>query len=174
MVSSSEEQNHYTDGQRAHRPAIPVGKSRAFFARFQPRLFDVRTGFPLKFFGFAERGVWRIFRPIIGLQVLSTAVATLFLAWMAGVHGAVSAALGGSIGIAAGLAFAALVARIKSRSAGEVLLVALGAEAVKLTLVVFLLWLVLATYPEVVAPGLIGSFIVSILIFGMAFFVRDV
>ena len=118
--------------------------------------------------------MWHIFRPVIGLQVLSTAVATLFLAWMAGVHGAVSAALGGSIGIVAGLAFAAVVARIKSRSAGEVLLVALGAEALKVALVVLLLLLVFATYPEVVAPGLIGSFIVSILIFGMAFFfVRD-
>ena len=118
--------------------------------------------------------MWRVFRPIIGLQALSTAAVTLVSSWLAGVHGALSAALGGLIGIAAGLAFAVLVARIKSRSAGEVLLVALGAEALKITLIVLLLWLVFATYPEVVAPGLIGSFIVSILIFGMAFFVRDV
>ena len=118
--------------------------------------------------------MWRVFRPIIGLQVLSVVAATLVSAWLAGMHGAISAALGGSIGIASGLAFAVRVAGIKSRSAGEVLLVALGAEAIKLTLIVLLLWLVFATYPEVVALGLIGSFIVSILIFGMAFFVRDV
>jgi ATP synthase protein I len=138
------------------------------------RRFDGITAFPLKFCGFAERGMWRVFRPIIGLQALSTVAVTLLSAWLAGVHGALSAALGGLIGIAAGLAFAVLVARIKSRSAGEVLLVALGAEMLKITLIVFLLWLVFATYPEVVAPGLIGSFIVSILVFGMAFFVRDV
>ena len=119
--------------------------------------------------------MWHIFRPVIGLQVLSTAAVTLLSAWLAGEHGAISAALGGSIGIAAGLAFAVVVARLKSRSAGEVLLVALGAEAFKVALIVLLLWLVFATYPEVVAPGLIGSFIASILIFGMALlFVRDV
>ena len=119
--------------------------------------------------------MWRVFRRIIVAQVLSTAVVTWLTAWLAGVHGAISAVLGGATGIAAGLAFATVVARRKSRSAGEVLLVALGAEALKIALIVFLLWLVFATYPEVVAPGLIGSFIVSILIFGMAFFlVRDV
>jgi ATP synthase protein I len=144
------------------------------FARVLLRRFDVLDGFPLKFCGFAERGVWHIFRPVIGWQALSTAAVTLVSAWLAGVHGAISAALGGLIGIAAGLAFAVLVARIKSRSAGEVLLVALGAEALKIALIVLLLWLVFATYPEVVAPGLIGSFIASILVFGTAFFVRDV
>ena len=119
--------------------------------------------------------MWRVFRQIIVAQVLSTAVVTSLSGWLAGMHGAISALLGGTIGIAAGLAFATVVARLKSRSAGEVLLLALGAEALKIALIVFLLWLVFATYPEVVAPGLIGSFIVSILIFGMAFFfARDV
>jgi ATP synthase protein I len=155
--------------------AIPPGESSSFSPHSSSRPFDELVPFPLKFTGFAERGVWRVFRRIIVAQVLSTAAVTLLTAWLAGVHGAISAVLGGAIGIAAGLAFAAVVARRKSRSAGEVLLVALGAEALKITLIVFLLWLVFATYPEVVAPGLIGSFIVSILIFGMAFFfVRDV
>ena len=36
-----------------------------------------------------------------------------------------------------------------------------------------LLAIVLATYKNVVVVALIGSFIVSILIFGFAFFVRD-
>jgi ATP synthase protein I len=148
--------------------------NRTHFVTFPLGRFDEFVPFPLKSSGFAERGVWRVFRRIFVAQVLSTAAVTLLSAWLAGVHGAVSAVLGGAIGIAAGLAFAAVVARLKSRSAGEVLLVALGAEALKIALIVFLLWLVFATYPEVVAPGLIGSFIVSILIFGMAFFfVRD-
>jgi hypothetical protein len=38
---------------------------------------------------------------------------------------------------------------------------------------VLLLWLVLATYDDVVAPALLGSFIVTVLIFTMAFFVRE-
>jgi ATP synthase protein I len=89
--------------------------------------------------------VWRIFRPIIGLQVLCTAAATLLSAWLAGGHGAISAALGGSIGIIAGLTFAALAARSRSKSAGEALYAALRAEAVKVLLMVVLLWIALAT-----------------------------
>jgi ATP synthase protein I len=117
--------------------------------------------------------VWRIFRPIIGLQVLCTAVVSLLSAWVAGVHGAVSAALGGSIGIVAGLVFATLAARSKSRTAGEALYLALRAEAIKVALMVLLLWIVLATYRDVVAAGLIGSFIATVLIFSMAVAVRD-
>jgi len=117
--------------------------------------------------------VWRIFRPIIGLQVLCTAAASLLSAWLAGLHGAVSAALGGAIGIASGLAFAALAARSKSRSAGEALYTALRAEAVKLVLMIVLLWIVLATYRDVVAIGLIGTFIATVLIFTMAVLVRE-
>ena len=117
--------------------------------------------------------MWRIFRPIIGLQVLCTAAATLLSAWLAGLHGAVSAALGGTIGIVSGLAFAALVARSKSRSAGEALYTALRAEAVKVVLMILLLWIVFATYRDVVAIGLIGSFIATVLIFTLAILVRE-
>jgi len=147
--------------------------SPTFFARFLPRRFDVFTGFPLKFVGFAERGVWHIFRPIIGLQVLCTAAASLLSVWTAGIHGAVSAALGGSIGIVAGLAFAALAARSKPKSAGEALYTALRAEFVKVVLMILLLWVVLATYRDVVAIGLIGTFIATVLIFTMAVWVRE-
>ena len=117
--------------------------------------------------------MWQVFRPVIGLQVLCTAAATLLSAWLAGLHGAISAALGGLIGIIAGLAFAVLAARSKSRSAGEALYAAFRAEAVKLALMVLLLWIVLATYRNVVAIGLIGSFIATVLIFTMAVLVRD-
>ncbi len=117
--------------------------------------------------------MWHVFRPIIGLQFLCTAAVTLLSSWFAGLHGAISAALGGSIGIIGGLAFAALAARGKSRSAGEALYTALRAEAVKLVLMVLLLWIVLATYRDVVAIGLIGTFIATVLIFTMAILVRE-
>jgi ATP synthase protein I len=120
-----------------------------------------------------EQGVWRIFGPIIGLQVLCTAAVSLLSAWLAGIHGAISAALGGSIGIIAGLAFAVLAARGRSKSAGEALYTALRAEGVKLALMVLLLWIVLATYRDVVAIGLIGTFIATVLIFTMAILVRE-
>ena len=117
--------------------------------------------------------MWQIFRPIIGLQVLCTAAASLLSVWTAGIHGAVSAALGGSIGIVAGLAFAALAARSKPKSAGEALYTALRAEFVKVVLMMLLLWVVLATYRDVVAIGLIGTFIATVLIFTVAVWVRE-
>ena len=117
--------------------------------------------------------MWRIFRPIIGLQVLCTAAVSLLSAWLAGIHGAISAAMGGLIGIIAGLAFAALAARSKSKSAGEALYAALRAEAVKLALMILLLWMALAMYRDVVAIGLIGTFIATVVIFTMAVWVRE-
>lgn len=120
--------------------------------------------------------MWRKFRPVIGLQVLATIIAATLGAWFAGVHGAISAALGGLVSIGSGLVFVLMAARSaesKGRSAGEVLFAALKAEAAKLFLAMVLLWLVLATYQEVVVVGLIGSFVASILIFSMALFAGD-
>ena len=120
--------------------------------------------------------MWRKFRPVFGLQVLATIVAASIAAWSAGVHGAISAALGGLVSIVSGLVFVLMAARSaesKGRSAGEVLFAALKAEAAKLLLAMVLLWLVLATYQEVVVVGLIGSFVVSILIFSLALFSGD-
>jgi ATP synthase protein I len=122
------------------------------------------------------RRVWLKFRPVIGLQILATIIAASVSAWIGGAHGAISAALGGSIGVVAGLVFALLAARSaqsKGRSAGEALFAALKAEAAKLFLAILLLWLVLATYREVVVLALIGSFVASILLFSMAFFAGD-
>ena len=116
--------------------------------------------------------MWQVFRPVFGLQFAITAALTLLSAWLAGEHGAISAALGGSIGIIAGLAFVALAARSKPKSAGEALYAALRAEAVKVVIMIVLLWAVLATYKNVVAIGLIGTFIASVLVFTVAGWVR--
>ncbi len=146
----------------------PAGSPRT--GSFPARRFDWGYVFPLKFCGFAVAGwgVWGVFRPVIGLQVLCTALASLLSAWIAGLHGAISAALGGAIAIIAGLAFAALAARSKAKSAGEALYAALRAEAVKVVLMILLLWVVLATYVNVVAIGLIGSFVAAVLVFTVA------
>jgi hypothetical protein len=60
------------------------------------------------------------------------------------------------------------------QSADRAVVTALRAEAIKIGLAVLLLWLVLALYKDVVLIVFIGSFIFSILVFSMAFFVRDV
>ena len=112
-------------------------------------------------------------RTVLQWQAIATGIMTAVLGALVGVHGAVSALLGGLVSICAGLAFSVVVSLSKSDSLAGTLVTAFRAEAAKITIAVLLLWLVFATYKQVVAVGFIGSFAVSILIFGMAFFVRD-
>jgi ATP synthase protein I len=112
-------------------------------------------------------------RTVLRWQLMATAVLALAGGILAGMDGALSAALGGAVSFCAGCVSAVVAARGKVQSAGEVLIGALTAEGVKIGLIVILLWLVLATYDEVVAPAFFGSFVATVLIFGMAFFVRD-
>ncbi|HEU4924835.1 MAG TPA: ATP synthase subunit I [Burkholderiales bacterium] len=112
-------------------------------------------------------------RTVIAWQAAATLVMTLAGAAFIGIHGAVSAAAGGSVSIIAGLAAAWVAARGSGNSAGGILAGALRAEAVKVGLVVLLLWLVLANYAEAIVVVVIGAFVVTMLIFAMAFFVRE-
>ncbi len=112
-------------------------------------------------------------RTVLRWQAIATAALALAGGVVAGADGAISAVLGGGVSFVAGGVSGLIAAMGKARSAGEVLIGALLAEGVKIGLLVLLLWLVLATYKDVVAPVFFGSFIVTVLIFGMAFFVRD-
>ena len=118
----------------------------------------------------------RLRKPVLTVlrwQLAATAALALIAALIAGGHGAASALAGGLISITAGLA-AALVASLGSaKSAGGVVVGALRAEAVKLGLAILLLWLVLLNYSQAVIGALIATFVVTLLIFAMAFFVRD-
>jgi ATP synthase protein I len=110
---------------------------------------------------------------VLKWQVAATALIAAAAALMTGVHGAVSAVAGGAVSIAAGMA-AALVAMLgKGNSAGGMLVGALRAEAVKIGLALLLLWLVLSNYPQAAVGALLGTFVVTTLIFSMAFFVRE-
>lgn len=112
-------------------------------------------------------------RTVIAWQAAATLAMTLAGAAFIGIHGAVSAAAGGLVSIIAGLAAAWIAARGSGNSAGGILAGALRAEAVKIGLVVLLLWLVFANYADVIVVVVIGSFVVTMLIFAMAFFVRE-
>ena len=102
---------------------------------------------------------------------------TLIAAAAAGVHGALSAALGGLVSVCAGLVSGFVASLGKAESAGGVLIRALRAEGIKIGLIVILLWLVLATYKGVVVTvvtlAFLGTFMVTALIFSMAVVVRD-
>jgi F0F1-type ATP synthase assembly protein I len=112
-------------------------------------------------------------RTVLRWQLGATAALALAGGIAAGADGALSAALGGAVSAIAGVLSAAVASRASTRSAGEVLIGALMAEGVKIGLIVLLLWLVLATYADVVVPAFIGAFLITALIFAMAFFVRD-
>jgi ATP synthase protein I len=110
---------------------------------------------------------------VLRWQLAATTALALAAGGLAGVHGAVSAIAGGLVSITAGLAAAFVASRGDTKSAGGLVVGALRAEGVKVGLIAILLWLVLKTYPDVVVIALIASFVVTVLIFAMAFFVRD-
>jgi ATP synthase protein I len=112
-------------------------------------------------------------RTVLKWQLAATAAIALAAALLAGKHGAISAAAGGAISMVAGLAAAFVASRSDAKSAGRVLVSALRAEAVKIGLAVLLLWLVLSNYEDAVAAVFIGAFAVTLVIFSMAFFVRE-
>jgi ATP synthase protein I len=112
-------------------------------------------------------------RTVLRWQGLATVAMSLAAGFMLGMHGALSAALGGLVSMAGGLASAVVASLGNAESAGEGLLAALRAEAVKIGLIVALLWLVLVNYGEVVVLAFVGTFVVTVLIFAMAIFVRD-
>jgi ATP synthase protein I len=112
-------------------------------------------------------------RTIMRWQLIVTVVMALSLTPLWGFHGAVSAFLGGAVSIAAAAAFATIVSRYHGVTISGALKTALKAEAVKVMTMIALLWLVLTLYKDVVAVGLIGTFAVTVLVFGMALFVRD-
>lgn len=94
-------------------------------------------------------------------------------AYFSGLHGALSAGFGGAISMAAGLLFASIATVRSGSSATDVLLTALKAEGAKLLFIVVALGFVMMAYKNVVVAILIGTFIATILISSMAFFVSN-
>jgi ATP synthase protein I len=119
------------------------------------------------------RALGKPIRTVLRWQLIATVALTIVAGLLAGVHGALSAALGGAVSLFAGGVSAMVDSMGRTQSAGGILVGALRAEGVKIGLMVVLLWLVLATYGEVVALAFFGSFFATVLIFAMAFFVRE-
>ena len=119
------------------------------------------------------RALRRPIRIALLWQLAATAALALAAALVANVESAVSAAAGGAVSMSAGLASAVVASLSNGKSAGGVLAGALRAEAVKLGVALLLLWLVLTNYREVGVGIFLGTFIVTMLIFSMAFFVRE-
>ena len=115
----------------------------------------------------------RPIRVVLRWQGIATAVLAAIAWFTSGGNGALSAALGGLVGIAAAVAFGAVASLGGGRDAGTALLSVLRAEAVKIALIVVLLWLVLTNFKDVAIVWFIGSFIASALILSIAPALRD-
>ncbi len=119
------------------------------------------------------RSLSKPIRTVLAWQAAATAVMALAGAAFIGTHGALSAAAGGFVSIVAGTAADFVASRGGGKSAGGLLAGARRAEAVKIGLAVLLLWLVLVNYAQAIVVVVIGVFVVTMLIFAMAFFVRE-
>lgn len=115
----------------------------------------------------------RPFRTVLLWQVIAIAALAIFAAFPWGTNGAISALLGGAVNVVAGGVYAWMVSRRRARTAGETLRTLFRAEAVKVTLIVLLLWLVLANDRTIVHAAFFGSFVIAVAIFAAAVAVRE-
>ena len=113
------------------------------------------------------------FPTVLRWQSYSTVVMALLAGIVAGMHGALSAVLGGFVSWVAGLVFALMVSGDRVRTAGETLRILFRAEASKIMSIVFLLWLVLTIYQEVMPVAFFAAFVASVLVSKTALLVRE-
>lgn len=106
-------------------------------------------------------------------QMYATAGLALLAGLLFGVHGAVSAVLGGIINQVADLAYAVLVSGSRVRTAGNTLRALFRAEAARIILIVLQMGWVLTAYKAVVHPVLFIAFAVSVVVFRMAILVKE-
>jgi ATP synthase protein I len=106
-------------------------------------------------------------------QIYATAVLGLLAGILIGVHGAVSAVLGGIINQVADLAYAMLASGSRVRTAGNTLRALFRAEAARIILIVLQMGWVLTSYKDVVHPVFFIAFAVSVVVFRTAILVKE-
>jgi ATP synthase protein I len=119
------------------------------------------------------RSLGKPIRTVLWWQLIATAMLTLAAGLIAGVDGAASAVLGGAVNVLAGAVSGLVATKLRADSAGGVVIAALTAEGVKFGLIVLLLSVVLMMYKGVVAIAFLSTFITTVIIFALAFFVRE-
>ncbi len=116
-------------------------------------------------------------RTVLKWQVIATAVVAAVAGWWAGGHGAISAVLGGIVNLSAGVVYAFLLGfglgDTPVPSAGASLVAMFRAEAGKILVIVGGLWLALSMYRDLVPAAFFTAFVITVVVFSMAFFVRD-
>lgn len=115
----------------------------------------------------------RPMRAALSWQLAATGILALAAVVLGGAHAAISAGLGGGVVIVANAAYALIISLSAPRSAGATIRILLRAEATKVALLVLELWLVFTSYREVVPLPLIGTLIVTVLLWPVALLYKD-
>ncbi len=115
----------------------------------------------------------RPLRIILHWQLLLTIILAIICSLTLGANGGISSLIGGLVSVVSSGAYAIMVSRHKGYTAGGTLRTALRAEAVKIVLIVLLLWFVFKYYANVHALAFVGTFILTVIVYSMALFVSD-
>ena len=119
----------------------------------------------------------RPIRTVLKWQIVVTGAVAVIAGFWAGAPGVISAVLGGFINVVAGVAYAFLLGlgqRARAvPDAGTTLAAMFRAEAAKILVIVGGLWLALSAYKEVVPAAFFTAFVITVIVFSMALFVRD-
>ncbi|MER2513823.1 MAG: ATP synthase subunit I [Nitrosomonas ureae] len=115
----------------------------------------------------------RSLKVVLLVQLLVTFALVIVFLLALGKHGAISAMLGGGVSVISSAVFALIVSRHQGYTASDAIRTALRAEAVKIILIVGLLWMVFKFYASVNALVFIGTFILMVLVSSMVLFVAD-
>ena len=119
-------------------------------------------------------------RPILTVlrwQAFATLAIAAAAGLWAGFHAALSAALGGLVTLSSTVVYAFVLGMgLNSRqtaSADASIVTMLRAEGAKILVVILQLWLVLATYKDVVLAALFAAFAITVLLFSTALLARE-
>ena len=116
----------------------------------------------------------RPIRIVLRWQLIVTAVLTLVAMLLWGLHGALSAALGGGVNVLAGWVYGWRVSQGgAAKTAAEALATMFRAEAIKIVLIILGLAVALTTYRDIVHAAFFASFVITVMVFAAAIAVRD-
>ena len=115
----------------------------------------------------------RAIRIVLRWQLIATAALTLASALPWGMHGALSAALGGLTNVAAGWAYGWVLTWSRKRDVGETLRAMFRAEAAKVLVILAGLWTAFTHDPGLIHGAFIGTFVVTVVMFAAAIAVRE-
>lgn len=112
-------------------------------------------------------------RIVLSWQLIATIALTALGALLWGRDGALSAALGGAINLAAGWVYGWRISQGEARTAGETLATLFRAWGMKVLLIVAGLVLVLSFYRDIVHAAFFITFAVTVAVFAAAIAVDD-